>query len=295
MQRNPFQGTGVALVTPFLNNGEIDTESLEQITRYTLNHGVDFLVVLGTTGESAVLTQAEKTTVLQTILQVNDGMKPIVLGIGGNDTRKVVDSIKSPDLTGVQGILSVTPYYNKPNQSGLFRHFIEVASATDLPVIIYNVPGRTGSNISSETTLKLASKAPNIVAVKEAGGNLDQITDIIHNKPDDFLILSGDDALTLPMMALGADGVISVVANVLPGEMSQMVTLTASGDYPEARKLHYHLIQFIRMLFEEGNPAGVKAALHTMGLCNNVLRLPLTPVSKILYDRIRAFLKQYKS
>ncbi|MCD6333026.1 MAG: 4-hydroxy-tetrahydrodipicolinate synthase [Bacteroidales bacterium] len=291
MQSNPFQGTGVALVTPFLNNGEIDTESLKQITRYTLEHGVGFLVVLGTTGESAVLTQAEKTTVLQTILQVNDGMKPVVLGIGGNDTRKVVNTIKSQDLTGIQGILSVTPYYNKPDQSGLFRHFMEVASAADLPVIIYNVPGRTGSNISSETALKLAFKAPNIVAIKEAGGNLDQITDLIHNKPEDFLILSGDDALTLPMMALGADGVISVVANVLPGEMSQMVNLAASGDYQGARKLHYHLIQLIRMLFEEGNPAGVKAALHTMGLCNNVLRLPLTPVSKLLYDRIRAFLK----
>ena len=293
MDSRVFAGTGVALVTPFLANGEVDFNGLTQVVNYTLDNNVDFLVVMGTTGESVVLNKDERNEVVQHIININSGKKPLVLGIGGNNTQQVLDTMTSQDISGVDGILSVAPYYNKPTQKGLFRHFALIAEKSQLPVIIYNVPGRTGSNIGPETTLELAYKVPNIVATKEASGSMAQIMSILRDRPDDFLVLSGDDALTLPMISLGADGVISVIANALPGQMATMVRLARKGDFIEARKTHYQLLETIHLLFQEGNPAGIKAALEALHLCEKHVRLPLIEASSDLSEKIAKAIQKF--
>lgn len=282
--KNILAGTGVALITPFLADGEIDWIALEKIIQYQIDNGADYLVVMGTTGETATLTAAEKTRLAGFVRETAKGRIPLVYGLGGNDTAENIRSIRQADFTGYSALLSVTPYYNKPQQEGLFRHFAAVAEASPLPVILYNVPGRTGVNMLAETTLKLAAHSSKFCAIKEASGNLDQITQILMNRPEGFLVLSGDDNLTFHMMALGAEGVISVVANVLPGPFSRMVKLCLKGDFANARALHLRIFDFTNLLFANGSPAGAKAALAALGYCHETLRLPLVPVN----DGIRA-------
>lgn len=286
MITNSLRGTGVALVTPFRSNGSIDYPALKRIVEHSINGGTDFLVALGTTAETPTLTADEKKLVVDTILEVNQGRLPIVLGAGGNDTATVIRQLKELPQSGIDAILSVAPYYNKPNQTGLFHHFEAIANESPLPVIIYNVPGRTGSNIEAETTLKLAHQFPNIIATKEASGNFNQIMAILRERPDGFLVLSGDDALTLPLMALGVDGVISVIANILPKQMSRMVSLMNKQVLPEAQQLHFEMLPLIELIFQEGSPAGIKAALRCQGLSEQWVRLPLVPVSEQLESKI---------
>jgi 4-hydroxy-tetrahydrodipicolinate synthase len=281
-----FKGSGVALVTPFHTDGSIDFTGLKKLVTLQLNGGTDFLVVQGTTGESPTLNQDEKRAVLETVLEVNNGQLPIVYGIGGNNTNGLEVLFKNLP-TGVDGILSVSPYYNKPIQKGIVAHFTKVASFTDLPIILYNVPGRTGSNMSVETTLELA-EISNVVAVKEASGNMEQIMDIIRQRKPGFGVLSGDDNLTMPLIAAGADGVISVVANAFPERFSQMVHASMKGELALAKEAHYDLFNITKMFFEEGNPGGVKVALEARGLMQATMRLPLYPVSDGLRTRIQA-------
>ncbi len=274
-----FFGTGVAMVTPFNSDKSIDFESLKKLTSYITDGGVEFLVVLGTTGEAATLSAEERHKVVRFVVEQNGGKLPVVVGIGGNNTMEVVKAMKSFDLSGVDAILSVTPFYNKPTQQGLYEHFKVLAGEAPLPIIMYNVPGRTGINLSAETTLRLAHDFKNIVAIKEASGNLNQQSYILRDKPADFQVLSGDDGLALPQIALGLDGVISVVGNCLPREFSDMVRFALDGDYGKAQELHYRLVELIDALFMDGNPGGVKAALATRSVVKNVLRLPLVPVN----------------
>jgi 4-hydroxy-tetrahydrodipicolinate synthase len=281
-----FKGSGVALVTPFQQDGSIDFSALKALVTLQLEGGTDFLVVQGTTGESPTLSQDEKRRVLETVLEVNNGKLPVVYGIGGNNTHGLA-TLFSNLPSGVDGILSVSPYYNKPIQKGIVAHFKMVASYTDLPIILYNVPGRTGSNMSVETTLELA-ELPNVVAVKEASGNMEQIMDIIRQRKPGFGVLSGDDNLTMPLIAAGADGVISVVANAFPERFSQMVHASMAGDLALAKVAHYDLFNITKMFFEEGNPGGVKVALAARGLMQETMRLPLFPVSDGLRQRIKA-------
>ena len=281
---NPFIGTGVALVTPFNSDSTIDFDALRKLVRYQIDNGTNFLVVQGTTGESPVLSKQEKLEVLKTVQDENQGRLKIVFGVGGNNTVEVGEFLKSlPE--GIDGILSVSPYYNKPTQRGIIEHYTYLASCTDLPIILYNVPGRTGSNVSAATTLELA-KIDNIVAMKEASGDFVQIMTIVQNKPEDFSVLSGDDAITLPMIATGVEGVISVVANAFPEKFSGMVHASLKGDLEKAKELHYDLLPVTNMLFEEGNPGGVKVALARQGIMNADMRLPLYPVSDDLKQRI---------
>ncbi len=289
-----FKGTGVALITPFHDYGTIDFTSLGKLTMHVIKGGVDFLVALGTTSEAPVLSADEKNAVLNHILEIAEGKVPLIVGIGGNNTQGIVDSLKSTDFEGISGILSVAPYYNKPNQKGLYHHFKSIAAASPVPVILYNVPGRTCSNISAETTLRLANEFSNIVGIKEASGNFGQIMQIIKNRPEGFSVLSGDDAITYPMMTLGADGVISVVANAFPGQFSKMVKLSLRGNYEEARKIHYDLLEIMDVLFEDGNPAGIKAALDAMGIVSNNLRLPLVKANKATYNKIASLVSKLK-
>ncbi len=281
---NPFIGSGVALVTPFKNDFSIDFDALKSLVRLQISGGTDFLVVQGTTGESPVLSTEEKQAVLQCVLEENDGKLKVVYGVGGNNTLAVGSALKHVPK-GVDGILSVSPYYNKPIQRGIIEHYKHISTCTDLPIILYNVPGRTGSNVLPETTLALA-EIPNIVAMKEASGNMEQIMEIIRLRKPDFGVLSGDDALTMPLIAAGADGVISVVANAFPEKFSRMVHASLEGDYDTARKDHYDLLPITKMFFEEGNPGGVKIALRVRGICSDVLRLPLVSVSEGLMERI---------
>lgn len=281
---NPFIGSGVALVTPFKNDFSIDFDALKSLVRLQISGGTDFLVVQGTTGESPVLSTEEKQAVLQCVLEENDGKLKVVYGVGGNNTLAVGSALKQVPK-GVDGILSVSPYYNKPIQRGIIEHYKHISTCTDLPIILYNVPGRTGSNVLPETTLALA-EIPNIVAMKEASGNMEQIMEIIRLRKPDFGVLSGDDALTMPLIAAGADGVISVVANAFPEKFSRMVHASLEGDYDTARKEHYDLLPITKMFFEEGNPGGVKIALRERGICSDVLRLPLVSVSEGLMERI---------
>ncbi len=281
-----FKGSGVALVTPFQTDGSIDTQALKQLVQLQIDGGTDFLVVQGTTGESPTLSQDEKRLVLDTVLEVNNGRLPVVYGIGGNNTAGLAALFQNLP-SGVDGILSVSPYYNKPIQKGIVAHFKQVASYTDLPIILYNVPGRTGSNMSVETTLELA-ELPNVVAVKEASGNMEQIMDIIRQRKLGFGVLSGDDNLTMPLIAAGADGVISVVANAFPERFSQMVHASIANDLTLAKAAHYDLFNVTKMFFEEGNPGGVKVALAARGLMQETMRLPLYPVSEGLRTRIQA-------
>jgi len=281
---NPFKGSGVALVTPFKNDKSIDFEALKKLVQLQLDGGTDFLVVQGTTGESPTLSQEEKMQILQTVIEENKGKLKIVYGVGGNNTLAVGETLKKVP-TGVDGILSVSPYYNKPIQKGIIEHYKHLASCTDLPIILYNVPGRTGSNVLPETTLALA-EIPTIVAMKEASGNMEQIMEIIRLRKPEFGVLSGDDAITMPLIAAGADGVISVVANAFPEKFSKMVHASMAGDLSLARKEHYDLLPITKMFFEEGNPGGVKVALAARGIMEEHMRLPLYPVSDGLRSRI---------
>lgn len=278
MKMNPFIGTGVALITPFNDDYSVDYQSLKKIVDFTLQNGADFLVALGTTSEAPTMNAEEKAKVVKTIVETANGRCPILLGMGGNNTAALVQSIKTQDFTGIDGILSVVPYYNKPNQRGMKAHFTAVADASPVPVILYNVPGRVGVNLQAATTVELASH-PNIVAVKEASGNLQQIMEILRDKPEDFRVLSGDDGITQPMMALGAEGVISVAANGYPKPFCEMVHKMLEGKNEQALPLHYKMLKMNGLIFADGNPAGIKALMAHNGLCKNVLRLPLVPVS----------------
>ena len=283
---NPFSGSGVALVTPFKEDKSIDFTAVRKLVKLQILGGTDFLVVQGTTGESPTLSQEEKLKLLETIIDENAGKLKIIYGIGGNNTILVGETLKQLKIEGVDGILSVSPYYNKPTQKGIIEHFKYISSCTELPIILYNVPGRTGSNILAETTLTLA-EIPNIVAIKEASGNMDQIMEIIRLRKPNFGVISGDDAITMPLIAAGADGVISVVANALPEKFSRMVHAAINGDLDSARKEHYDLLAITRMFFEEGNPGGVKVALAHRKIMNEFMRLPLIPVSDTLRKRIQ--------
>lgn len=291
--KNTFTGTGVALVTPFNSDGSIDFPALERLVEYQIKNGTDFLVVQGTTGESPTLEFSEKLETLNCVIKVNNGRLPIVFGVGGNNTAAVAKTLQSLPA-GIDGILSVSPYYNKPIQKGIIEHYKVLSSATKLPIILYNVPGRTGSNMSAATCLELA-KIDNVVAVKEASGNMGQIMEIIQKRPKGFGVLSGDDALTLAMIACGADGVISVVANAFPDRFGKMVRESLNGNFEAARDAHYDLLAVTDMFFEEGNPGGVKVSLEAQGIMQQTMRLPLYPVSESLNQRITAETKRILS
>jgi 4-hydroxy-tetrahydrodipicolinate synthase len=284
-----FRGTGVALVTPFQNN-TVDFDALEKLIDHVIEGGVNYLVALGTTAETPTLSATEKKEVLAFIVAKSNERVPVVCGIGGNNTAEVIQQLQEYELGGVAGILSVAPYYNKPTQDGIYQHFKAIASATNKPVILYNVPGRTSSNILPATALRLANEFSNIVAIKEASGVLSQCMDLVSGKPAHFAVLSGDDDLVVPQIALGMEGVISVAANCFTKDFTQMVNSSLDGDFNTARKLHYKLIQGIRLLFVEGNPAGVKCVLNEMDICQNELRLPLVPVSQDTVDNLRKYL-----
>ena len=286
MPEKKFTGTGVAIITPFRKDGSVDFKSLEVHVNHLIKNGVDYLVVLGTTGETPVLSKDERQAIVNFVIEISEKKLPVVVGIGGNHTHAILDSINETDFSGIDAVLSVSPYYNKPNQNGLYQHYKAIAEASPVPVIIYNVPGRTGSNISTETVLKLAKDYKQIIAVKEASGNISQIMNIIKDKPAGFKVISGDDALSFPMITLGASGVISVIANAFPAEFSTMVRYALSGKIDEARKIHYKLLPLIDAIFAEGSPAGVKAVLDILGISSNYLRLPLVPVSKELYKKL---------
>lgn len=287
MSDTRFTGTGVAIVTPFNNDFSVDYPSLEKITDYCISNGVNYIVVLGTTGESATLTKDEKKQVVKTVISAAAGRVPIVIGIGGNYTQEVTETIKNTDYNGIDAILSVSPYYNKPNQAGIYEHYKAIAAVSPLPIILYNVPGRTGMNMAPQTILRLAHDFKNIIAVKEACGNLVQAMEVLRDKPSHFSVISGDDALTLPMISVGATGVISVVANSHPKEFSIMVDEAIGGNYPLARKIHLSLLETINLLFADGSPSGVKTVLELKQLCKSVVRLPLMPVSEQVYSKIK--------
>lgn len=292
MPHQKFTGTGVAIITPFREDGSIDFKSLEKLLEHIIAKEVEYIVALGTTGENVTLSKDEKKAVVNHVEDVVGKRVPIVVGMGGNNTQEVVTGIKSADFDGIDAILSVAPYYNKPSQKGLYLHFKSIAEVSPVPVIIYNVPGRTGSNISADTTLKLAKEVKNIIAIKEASGDMCQLMNIIKNKPKNFLVLSGDDALTLPMIAIGGSGVISVTANAYPKEFSDMVRFAMEGEISKAAEIHYKLLDMIWALFAEGSPSGVKAALEILGIAKNCVRLPLVPVSDDHYRKIAALIKK---
>ncbi|MFN8253982.1 MAG: 4-hydroxy-tetrahydrodipicolinate synthase [Ferruginibacter sp.] len=287
-----FAGTGVAMITPFNSDGSIDWESMKKTIKHLSDGKVEYLVILGTTGETATLNTAEKQEVFSFVAAHNEAKLPLVAGIGGNYTAAVIDGYKKFDLSGYSAILSVSPYYNKPSQNGLFQHYKALNDAAPLPVIMYNVPGRTGMNVSAETTLKIAEECKNIIATKEACGNFDQIMQIIKYKPAGFEVISGDDGITLPMIACGATGVISVAANAYPLLFSDMVRLCLQGDFAAARPLHYKLTDVINSMFAEGSPSGVKAYMSKMGICKNEFRLPVVPVGDGLMQKISSYMAQ---
>jgi len=292
MTKSTFTGMGVALITPFKEDESVDFDALQRLVEYQIKNGTDYLVVCGTTAETATLTEEEKDAIARFVIAVNAGRLPIVLGIGGNNTHAVVEKVMHQDLQGVDAILSVTPYYNKPSQEGLYQHFRAIALASKLPIILYNVPGRTGVNMSAATTLRLANDFKNIVAVKEASGIFPQIDDIIKNKPESFVVISGDDGITFPLITLGAVGVISVIGNAFPYEFSRMVRLALNGQYEAAREIHHRFTELITLLFVDGNPAGVKSMLSVMGMIDNKLRLPLVPTTITTFEKIRTVLNQ---
>ncbi|MBQ5606471.1 MAG: 4-hydroxy-tetrahydrodipicolinate synthase [Prevotella sp.] len=291
MARNIFKGLGVALVTPFTSSGAVDYIALKRLIEYQMRNGVDFFCILATTGETPTLTKDEKKRIKELVVNMVGGKLPILMGCGGYNTAAIVEELQNGDFSGIDGILSVCPYYNKPSQEGLYQHFKTIAAATEMPVILYNVPGRTGVNLSAETTVRLARDCHNIVGIKEASGNLEQIDEIIKNKPDTFDVISGDDALTFPMVACGAVGVISVIGNALPKEFSRMLRLEMKGEFESARKIHHKFTDLFSLLFVDGNPAGVKTMLHEMGMIENVLRLPLVPTRLTTMQRISDALK----
>jgi 4-hydroxy-tetrahydrodipicolinate synthase len=294
MAHNIFKGLGIALITPFLEDGSVDYKSLVRLVEYQLANGADFFCILATTGETPTLTAEEKHKIKNTIVDLVGGRVPILMGCGGYNTAAIVEELKTGDFRGINGILSVCPYYNKPSQEGLYQHFKTIAAATKLHVVLYNVPGRTGVNMKAETTVRLAHDCPNIVAIKEASGNLEQVDEIIKNKPRNFDVISGDDALTFPMISCGAVGVISVIGNALPREFSKMIRLQMKGEYDSARKIHHRFIDLFSLLFVDGNPAGVKAMLHEMGYIQNVLRLPLVPTRISTLQRMSEIMKELK-
>lgn len=284
-------GTGVAIITPFEKNGKIDHPALKKLVDHLVNGKIEYVVALGTTGESVTLDIEEKKEAVKTIVDTVSGRIPVVLGLGGNNTAEIVKGFSKYDLAGISAILSVSPYYNKPSQEGIYQHYKQVAEASPLPVILYNVPGRTGSNVLPETTLRLANDFKNIVAVKEASGNLEQCMRIINKKPEGFSVISGDDNLTLPMIASGATGVISVVANAFPQYFSDMVRAAIKNDLVNARNLHYKLFEITEQLFADGNPGGIKAALKILGICEENLRLPLVPVNDTVRGKLEKMIK----
>lgn len=286
-QQTLFTGTGVALITPFRRGQEtVDFTKLEALIEYIITSGVDYIVALGTTSEAATMTDSERAAVKEFIVETVAGRVPIMLGLGGNNTLAVTDTINRTNFDGIAGILSVTPYYNKPNQRGLLAHYRSVAEASPVPVVMYNVPGRTGVNIAAETTLAIAAECPNVIGIKEASGNISQVMEILRNRPQGFRVISGDDALTYPLLALGADGVISVIANALPKETSDMVHLALKGDLRHALSIHYRLLPLMHAIFDEGNPTGIKALLEAQGRITNILRLPLVKASKQLTNKL---------
>lgn len=295
MVHNIFKGLGIALITPFLEDGSVDYKSLIRLVEYQLDNGADFFCILATTGETPTLTAEEKQKIKDLVVDLVGGRVPILVGCGGYNTAEIVQELKTRDFRGVDGILSVCPYYNKPSQEGLYQHFKAIAAATSLPVVLYNVlASRTGVNMKAETTVRLARDCQNIVAIKEASGNLEQVDEIIKNKPKDFDVISGDDALTFPMISCGAVGVISVIGNALPREFSKMIRLQMKGEYDGARKIHHRFIDLFSLLFVDGNPAGVKAMLHEMGYIQNVLRLPLVPTRISTLQRMSEIMKELK-
>jgi 4-hydroxy-tetrahydrodipicolinate synthase len=287
-----FRGTGVAIVTPFHKQGTIDFTALERLIEHLIAGGVNYLVVQGTTAETATLTREEKYALAEFVAEINNKRVPLVIGIGSNNTQEVINTIRSNSLDGYDAILSVTPYYNKPQQRGLYLHYKSIATVSPLPIIMYNVPGRTSVNMKPEITLQLAADFDNIIGIKEASGNIEQVMDIIRNKPKDFLVISGDDLLTLPLLGMGSDGVISVIANAYPKLFSEMVTLGLNGDMKKACEIHYKLTDFIRSVFADGNPSGIKAALEIMGIITNNLRLPLVKIEKSHYNHLAALMAE---
>lgn len=285
-----FKGTGVALVTPFFEDGSVDFNGLERLVNYQIDNGINYLVVLGTTGEPATLTKEEKEAVKTKIIDVNNGRLPLVLGIGGNNTAAVVEEIKTTDLSSFDAILSVSPYYNKPTQEGIYQHFKAVAESTDKPIILYNVPGRTSSNMSPEVVVRLANDFENVIAVKEAKGDMVQAMKIIQHAPKDFLVISGDDMIALPMVLAGGAGVISVIAQGLPEKFSKLIQLGLQGKPQEAYELHYNVADSIDLIFAEGNPAGIKSMLQKLGICEDEVRLPLVKASEELQTQISDFI-----
>ncbi|MBQ5981671.1 MAG: 4-hydroxy-tetrahydrodipicolinate synthase [Prevotella sp.] len=294
MANNIFKGLGIALITPFKSDSSVDYEALARLVEYQLDNGADFFCILATTGETPCLTKEEKDKIKQLVIDINQGKLPILMGCGGNNTAAVVEELKTSDWSGIDGVLSVCPYYNKPSQEGLYQHFKAIAQASPLPVVLYNVPGRTGINLKAETTVRLANDCENIVAIKEASGSLEQVDEIIKNKPSRFDVISGDDALTFPMIASGAAGVISVIGNALPKEFSRMIRYEFRGEYEPARKIHHRFTELYSLLFVDGNPAGVKALLHEMGMIENELRLPLVPTRITTMQKIATTLKELR-
>ncbi len=286
-----IKGMGIALITPFKADMSVDYEALLRLVEYQVTAGADFLAVLCTTAETPTLSAEERAKVRKLVVEQVRGRIPIVLGCGGNNTMAIVDELKNGDWRGIDAILSVVPYYNKPSQEGLFQHFTAIADASPIPVILYNVPGRVGVNMTAATTLRLATH-PNIIAIKEASGNFDQIDDIIKNKPENFTVLSGDDGITFPLITLGAEGVISVIGNAFPKEFAKMVRLAMEGEYSSALKIHHRFKELFSLLFVDGNPAGVKAMLNAMGYCENVLRLPLVPTRITTFEKIASILRE---
>lgn len=287
-----LKGMGVALITPFKEDESVDYDALSKLVDYQVQNGTDYLVVLGTTAETPTLTEEEKRNILDLVITRVKGRIPIVLGLGGNCTRSVVEKLKTDNFEGIDAILSVVPFYNKPSQEGIYQHYKAIASATKLPIVLYNVPGRTGVNMTAETTLRIACEFENVIAVKEASGNITQMDDIIKHKPARFNVISGDDGITFPLLTLGAIGVISVIGNAFPKEFSRMVRLALAGDFDNARTIHHSFTDLFSLLFVDGNPAGAKSMLSMMGFIENKLRLPLVPTRIVTYEKIREVLRQ---
>jgi 4-hydroxy-tetrahydrodipicolinate synthase len=289
-----FKGTGVAIITPFKNDSSIDFSALGRVINHVIKGGVNYIVAMGTTGEASTLTKDEKHALISYVTESIDNRVPLVVGIGGNNTQEIINTIRELDLEGVDGILSVTPYYNKPSQRGIFQHFKAIATCSSLPVIIYNVPGRTSCNVTSDTCLELAHECDNIIAVKEASGDMAQIMRIIKGKPENFLVISGDDMLTIPIIAAGGSGVISVLANAFPSECSELVSNALKNNFKAAREIHFRFLESIELLFADGNPSGIKAFMNVLNLCQNNLRLPLVPVNKNVLARIQKAVEDLK-
>ncbi|MBP5341123.1 MAG: 4-hydroxy-tetrahydrodipicolinate synthase [Bacteroidales bacterium] len=295
MKQPLFSGTGVALITPFRRQQEtVDFTKLEALIEHIITSGVDYIVALGTTSEAATMTENERSAVQEFIVETVSGRLPIMLGLGGNNTLSLSDTLARTNFDGISGLLSVTPYYNKPNQRGLMAHYRTVAEASPVPVVMYNVPGRTGVNLTAETALAIAAECPNIIGIKEASGNMAQVMELLRNRPNGFRVISGDDALTYPMLTLGADGVISVIANALPKDMATMVHLAMKGELKKALPMHYRMLPLMNAIFEEGNPTGIKSLLETEGMISNVLRLPLVKASKTLTNKLSTLYNEYR-